>query len=156
MTEEEIDELLQDAIEIVFRVDVLSVKLKLNDDVWGTEILWSALKNRSISNDNNWVIGGDFNSSETFDYLWKGGARGNREIIERMNNLGLKECLRSFNGELTPTFRNPKGGNVIHQMDHLYVSEEIFTTLSHCATGDSKRIFDQSLSDHLPIIADFE
>ena len=47
MTEEEIDELLQDAIEIVFRVDVLSVKLKLNDDVWGTEILWSALKNRS-------------------------------------------------------------------------------------------------------------
>lgn len=136
-------------------VDVSTIKLKLNNELWCTEILWSALKNKSSINEYEWIVGGDFNSSETFDYLWKGGPRGNLEIIERMNMLGFAECLRGFQKKLTPTFKNARDGKLIHQIDHLYVSDNIYQMLSNCIPGDSKIIFDEFLSDHLPIIADF-
>lgn len=137
-------------------IDISQVKLQLSKKLWCTEVLWSALKNQSSIKNDNWVVGGDFNTSETFDYLWKGGPSGNLEIIERMNGLGLNECLRAFNGKLIPTFKNPKGGKVIHQIDHIYASEMMYAKLSNCATGNDDIIFGQSLSDHLPIIADFK
>ncbi|SRR6266496_1039640 len=142
--------------ERLINIDVSTVKLQLNKELWCTEILWSALKNKSSINNYNWLIGGDFNSSETFDYLWPGGPRGNKEIIERMNSLDLTECLRGFQQKLTPTFKNSRGDKVIHQIDHLYASNNLYKTLSSCITGNAKDIFENRLSDHLPIIADFE
>ena len=136
-------------------IDVSSVKLENNPDVWCTEILWSGLRGTMPLSDDQWIVGGDFNSSETFDYLWKGGPRGNREILERMNDLGLTECLRGYNGELIPTFRNPRNGKIIHQLDHLFISDGLSSSLERCVAGDSSRVFGESLSDHLPIIGDF-
>ena len=101
------------------------------------------------------MVAGDFNSSVTFDYLWKGGPRGNQEIIDRMNALGLIECLKSSTGNLTPTFRNPKGGKIIHQIDHMYVSNALHLSLSKSYAGNDLMIFEKSMSDHLPIISDF-
>jgi exonuclease III len=110
-----------------------------------------------------WVIGGDFNSSETFDVEWqrrnnrKFGIRssGNGETLERMSRLGLVECLRQFqNGAITPTFRHPRG-MVDHQMDHLFASSDLSSMLDNCTVGDQALVFGRSLSDHLPIIADF-
>ena len=46
--------------------EINEVKLKGADKIWATEILWAALK-KSIADDPTWVVGGDFNSSETFD-----------------------------------------------------------------------------------------
>ena len=106
--------------------------------------------------DDQWIVGGDFNSSETFDYLWKGGPHGNREILERMNDLGLTECLKGYNGELIPTFRNPRNGKIIHQLDHLFISDGLRSSLERCVTGDASRVFGESLSDHLPVIGDFD
>ena len=40
-----------------------------------------------------------------------------------MNALGLTECLRAHNGQLTPTFKNSRRGKIIHQLDHLFVSD---------------------------------
>jgi exonuclease III len=77
------------------------------------------------------------------------------EIISRMNELGLNECLRSYNGQLVPTFKNAIGGRIIQQIDHLYVTTKIYDSLVNCFVGDSAEIFDRQLSDHLPIIADF-
>lgn len=141
--------------ERLIGIDVSDIKLKQNSKVWCTELLWSALKNSSISINSNWIIGGDFNSSETFDYMWKGGPSGNKEIIDRMYSLGLTECLKTFTGKLTPTFKNPKGGKVIHQIDHLYISNSLYKNVRHCSTGDADIIFGNSLSDHLPIIVEF-
>jgi exonuclease III len=134
-------------------IDVSDVKLKQNPDVWLTEILWAALLSENLK-EHLWIVGGDLNSSVTFDTLWKNGDRGNQEIQNRMNRLGFIECLVYHQGQLTPTFKNATGGKVIHQMDHLYIPERIKQDLLSCKTGDADRIFDSSLSDHLPIIAE--
>lgn len=135
-----------------FDIDITTVKLKTNPKLWVTEILWSALKNANLK-DTPWIVGGDLNSSETFDLTF---SSGNREILDRMEALGFSECLQKHNGKLTPTFRNPRDGKIIHQIDHLFVTNLLFSTLKNCSTGNASTIFGSSVSDHLPIIADFE
>jgi exonuclease III len=132
-------------------VDITPVKLKQNPKVWPTEVLWSALKNADLTS-RPWIVGGDLNISETFDLTF---GKGNREILDRMDALGFTECLRKHQGKLTPTFRNTHGGRVVHQIDHLFVSEALYSTLETCKVGDASVIFEESLSDHLPIVADF-
>tara|TARA_B100000315_G_C14461859_1_gene534087 strand:- start:121 stop:939 length:819 start_codon:yes stop_codon:yes gene_type:complete len=143
-------------------IDVSQVKLTKNPEVWMSEIIWSALK-YTISKDEQWIVGGDYNSSETFDRKYKlihgikGGivSDGNKEIRDRMYDLGFKECLLEYNGKLTPTFRH-SNQQIIHQLDHLYVLEKLFSRIEKCEVGDQNKIFSNSLSDHLPIIADFK
>jgi exonuclease III len=135
--------------------DVNTIKLQQNPQIWVTELLWAGLLDTCDSGQPPWIVGGDLNSSETFDHMWRSGPRGNREILDRMNDLGLRECLRQSQSRLVPTFRNPSNGQVVHQMDHLFVSAELATHLTSCKTGEHDRVFGESLSDHLPIIADF-
>ena len=89
-------------------VDTSGVQLALNPDVWLSDILLAALRAIDGLQSGLWIVGGDFNSSETFDL--KDGYRGNREYLERMAAFGLTECLRHSMGALTPTFRNTRGG----------------------------------------------
>lgn len=143
-------------------IDISQVKLKSNPDVWATEVLWVALK-KAEPKGKNWIVGGDFNSSETFDIDWqiKNGVKyglqssGNKEILDRMVNLGFIECLRkSNNDKIIPTFKH-SSGEIAHQMDHLFVTERLISRLNNCVVGDQTIVFDK-LSDHLPIIADFK
>jgi exonuclease III len=134
-------------------VDVSSVKLTQNQDVWMADLLWASLVHMKPDPSEAWVIAGDFNLSETFD-LWPGGPRGNREYLDRMGALGLAECLRKATGVLTPTFRT-SGGIVKHQMDHLFVTAALSGRLVACDVGSSAVVLEQRLSDHLPIVADF-
>ncbi len=143
-------------------IDTSTIQLKGNPEVWATEILWSGLKN-TIKDRETWIVGGDFNSSETFDKEYQkehnfktGGlvSAGNKEIRERMYALGFKECLREYSGRLTPTYKHSSGG-IVHQLDHLYVSSILHSRLSNCITGDQNIVFGGSLSDHLPIIGTF-
>lgn len=136
-------------------VELNEVKLEKNSKVWGTELIWAALRYAIPIINKPWIVGGDFNSSPTFDYLWKGGPHGNQEVLDRMNALGLIECLFHSKGVLTPTFKNATDKKVIHQIDHLFVSTELISNLEFCETGKSQYVFENSLSDHLPIIADF-
>jgi exonuclease III len=138
--------------ERIREVDVEPVKLKLNPKVWVTELLWAALLDSCDPSQSPWIVGGDLNASETFDHP---SPRGNREILERMNDLGLRECLRHSQGALIPTFRNPSNGQIVHQMDHLFVSQSLASRLISCGAGEHARVFGESLSDHLPIVADF-
>jgi hypothetical protein len=52
-------------------VDVASVKLTLNRDVWVTDLLWASMVHMKLDPREPWVFAGDFNLSETFD-LWPG------------------------------------------------------------------------------------
>jgi len=135
-------------------IDVTGVRLTQNRDVWVTDLLWASLQHLRPDPREPWIVAGDFNLSETFD-LWPGGPRGNREHLERMAALGLIECLRHAKGALTPTFRNTGGGAIKHQMDHLFVTDVLAQRLTACDTGSQERVFGSSLSDHLPIVADF-
>ena len=136
-------------------VDVAEIKLTQNPKVWGTELIWAMLRAQDLTG-KDWIVAGDFNSSETFGYMWRDGPRGNKEFLERMYSLGLSEALRESEGKLTPTFRNTRGGKVIHQIDHMFVGKKLFSCLERCWVGSSDQIFDGSLSDHLPIITEFD
>src|SRR5207249_3560585 len=102
--------------------------------VWVTDLLCHALDQLDTDHGPPWIIGGDFNSSETFDYLWPGGPHGNLEFLGRMQGLSLTECLRHKARHLVPTFRNPRDGKVIHQIDHLFVSKQLRAHLVSCKT----------------------
>jgi exodeoxyribonuclease-3 len=135
-------------------IDVSRLKLAANPDIWCTEILWDLLQCTMPILGGQWIVGGDFNSSETFDFRAEGD-RGNREIMARMSRLGFIETLRAHHGRLVPTFRNLREGRIVHQSDHLYVSAPLSDRLVSCEVGSEERVFGQGLSDHLPIIAQF-
>ncbi|MBA3534945.1 MAG: hypothetical protein H0T73_23795 [Ardenticatenales bacterium] len=134
-------------------VDVSSVRLTQNRDVWVGDLLWAALSRIKPQPDECWIIGGDFNLCETFD-SWRGGPRGNREYLDRLAALGLVDCLRYTKEALTPTFRTPKG-TITAQLDYLFVTDILLTQLVRCDVGSHEDIFEQGLSDHLPLVADF-
>jgi endonuclease/exonuclease/phosphatase family metal-dependent hydrolase len=137
-------------------IDTAGIQLTNSADVWGTDLLWACLRSMEMGGEVPVVIGGDFNASETFDTLWGQGPRGNREFLERMNALGLWDCLWTFQGQLTPTFRHSTG-TVMHQIDHLFVTRPLLDGLVQCAVGSAARVFGPTpmLSDHLPIVATF-
>lgn len=136
-------------------IDVTEVRLTRNSDVWVADLLWASLQKQRPNPDEPWIVAGDFNLSETFD-LWRGGPRGNREYLDRMAALGFVECLRRAKGVLTPTFRNTGGGAIKHQMDHLFTTHILSQRLTACDTGSRSRVFESGISDHLPIVADFQ
>ncbi len=158
-------------------MEVMQIRLEAQKEkVFATEILWNTLDNTKQDSET-WVVGGDFNSSETFDPGWQNihpefkkwmeehklktptRIAGSREIIDRMNNLGLIECLRPQSSDkIIPTFKNRKYPHKsFHQIDHLYVTKNLYSMLNSCVVGDQTEIFDKlHLSDHLPIIADFK
>ena len=86
--------------------DVASIKLANNPDLWFTEILWSLLRDSNTPEETHWVVGSDFNSSVLFDHP---NDRGNREIIRRLNDLGLTDCLSYYSDGPVPTFRQARG-----------------------------------------------
>ncbi len=138
-------------------IDLTGVRLtQQKRDIWLMDLLWASLKYQRANLGQPWIVAGDFNLSETFD-LWRGGPRGNREYLDRMAELGLVECLRHSKEMLTPTFRH-RNGVVKDQIDYVFVSPVLAKKLFSCDTGSSDRVFDPSgrLSDHLPIVADFQ
>ena len=138
--------------EKILQEDLKGIKLELSKSVWPTEILQNGLEHEEISIKNNWIISGDFNNSSTFDILWPGGPKGCQEIIDRLYSLNLKEALFEHHGKLIPTFRNPKGGKIIHQIDHVFISEGLFSNLISSNVMSEFDVFEESLSDHYPIL----
>jgi endonuclease/exonuclease/phosphatase family metal-dependent hydrolase len=132
--------------------EIKGIKLELAKQIWPTEILYSGLINEKITVDEHWIISGDFNNSSTFDILWPGGPKGCQEIIDRLYSLKLKEALFEHHGRLVPTFRNPKGGKIIHQIDHVFISEGLFSNLISSNVMSEFEVFEESLSDHYPIL----
>lgn len=135
--------------------DVVDVKLRLNKDIWAADLLWASLREALPSREGPWIVAGDFNCSETFDE-WKDGPRGNKEYLDRMSGIGLTECLRHHHRHLVPTFVNTDKKTLRHQMDHLFVTGDLASRLKGCDVGNSGAVFGRKMSDHLPIIADFD
>ena len=137
-------------------VDQSRVKLVNNPKVYMTEILWKLLADSITRIEGGWVVAGDFNSSTTFDWMWGNEPRGNQEFIDRMNALGLSDCLSGSAKGLVPTFRNARGGKVIHQLDYIYVDNQLKKRLRSAGVVNDCGIFEGSLSDHLPVVGDFD
>ena len=136
--------------------DFRAVKLKNNPELWFTEILWSLLRNANLGKDTNWIVGGDFNSSVGFD---ERRVRGNQEVIDRLNGLGLTDCLsHHHDGQPVPTFQHTSK-SVEHQLDYLYVNAPLLNRLTSARVPDKEEVFGakpRRLSDHLPIVCEFD
>ena len=135
--------------------NVSDVKLTNNRDLWFTEILWSLLRNAEVSNDTNWIVGGDFNTSVNFD---KPKNRGNQEIIDRLESLGLTDCLSHYRYGQVATYM---GVNKVieHQLDYLYVNAPMLARLTRSRVPPFEDVFYQKpkkLSDHLPVVCEFD
>lgn len=129
-------------------VDSTGVKLKSNPKLWFTEILWALLRNARISDDTNWIVGGDFNRSQLH--------RDNQEVVERMNSLGLIDCLSHRHDGAVPTYQDRKK-KVVHQLDYCYVNTPMLERLREARVPSHEEVFDRKpkLSDHLPILCTF-
>jgi endonuclease/exonuclease/phosphatase family metal-dependent hydrolase len=134
--------------------DVSDVKLAANPDIWCTEILWDCLRHMMPTVPGSWIVGGDFNSCETFDFGLVGD-RGNREFRKRMERLGFTEALSHYNSRRVPTFKGPKQAEAVNQIDHLYVTAPLSRSIRSCVVGDWERAVGRGLSDHVPIVAEF-
>lgn len=134
--------------------DASEVRLRNSPDLWFTEILWALLRRADISDDANWIVGGDFNSSVLFDVPRD---TGNREIIERLNALGLTDCLSHSRGRPVPTYQHPRK-MVDHQLDYCYVNDPMLKRLRRARVPSHEEVFDPTprLSDHLPIVCEFD
>jgi len=132
---------------------VTGIKLTNNRDLWFTEILWALLRNAGISDDTNWIVAGDFNSSVLFDEPID---TGNREIIERLNALGLTDCLSHSHRGPVPTFQHTSK-SVDHQLDYCYVNAPMLRRLRKARVPNHEEVFYTTprLSDHLPIVCEF-
>jgi exonuclease III len=124
--------------------------------IWLTHLLEDVVGSLSEIADSPWVVGGDLNLSETFDQR-SIKPRGNKAFLDAMAGTGLTECLRHWQGGLTPTYMHTNK-KIVHQIDHLFASKPLLARLRACGTASRDAIFGSSprLSDHLPIIADFE
>ena len=128
--------------------DIYDLKLKSNSKLFITEILYDLI--RSTSFPNNLIFGGDFNSSIKFDFGRKNS--GNQEIISRLHQLDYFDSLSEFNGGLVPTFQNPRGKEIIHQLDYLYIHKNQIENIQSCNLVNKRLIIGKKISDHLPIL----
>ena len=135
-------------------MDASEIKLTNNPELWFTEILWELLRSVGISDDTNWIVGGDFNSSVKFD---KPKDRGNREIVGRLNTLGLTDCLSHYRGGAVPTFQH-SSKTIEHQLDYCYVNVPMLKRLRQARVPSHEDVFHREprLSDHLPILCEFD
>jgi endonuclease/exonuclease/phosphatase family metal-dependent hydrolase len=132
-------------------LDTSAVKPAQSVELYLAHVLWAALPNRTSE---PWVVGGDFNLSETFDES-PNLPHGVGDWLDRMTTSAYTECLRASQGQVTPTYKNRAGGAVVHQIDHLFVSAPLAESQLECDIGSAERVFGDNLSDHLPIIATF-
>jgi exonuclease III len=134
--------------------EIRKVRLKAQPRrIWGADLLWSYMHDQ-VAAGRECVVGGDFNISARFDETW---GHGNQEFIDRMAESGFVDCLRKFHPDLgsTPTFRNPKGGKVEHQLDYLWATPQVAAAFRRCDVGSSE-VHSLNISDHLPIVADWD
>ncbi len=135
--------------------DTEGIQLPMNRELWATEILWSTLRMMPSLSTEPWIVGGDLNTSVLFDTP---KPHGNQLILDRMAEIGLPSIELGNGGESVPTFRSNRG-HFVHQLDYLFANSLMRDSLVSCEVyGDPERVFGSRpmLSDHLPIIAEFD
>jgi len=136
--------------------DVSAVMLPGYWQMHMSELLWAALRRTMPLIGGNWIVGGDFNTSE-FIGSTKTQNDANREVIDRMRRLGFIEAVREVSGGPMPSWRSSRpGAKLRHQLDHLYVSDGLRHRMLAARIGAPDKYFPMQLSDHLPLFAEFE
>jgi exonuclease III len=128
---------------------IRAFKSSWSDDLWLTDILHRYLQEhvRGRGDRDRWGVAGDFNSATTFS--WEKGQ--NQEVVDNLAAAGLVDAVSASAGGPVPTFRHSRG-SIQHQLDYLYLSAAARVGLEECRVMDGMGVFEQHLSDHLPIL----
>jgi len=118
-----------------------------------TDVVWFVLREGAAQLPTSLIVAGDFNRSYTFEAKWN--TTGSKQTLDRFKNLGMIEVLSETHSVVVPTFRHARG-KIEDQIDHFFVTEDLWRQVSNCQVGDIDKVFGRSLSDHLPIIVDIE
>ena len=127
-------------------IDISSMKLKKNKDLWFLDVLFYFLREHLGS---RLIVGGDFNYSRLLDELY--GERGNREFFDRISDEGFISFHRLFHEADEQTFF--KKGGMEHQLDYLYGDSPVASYVLSCEVVPYIQV--KELSDHAPLIANF-
>jgi endonuclease/exonuclease/phosphatase (EEP) superfamily protein YafD len=102
--------------------------------------------------DGPFIIGGDWNTSRLFDDDAKHAGAGSA-FFDRAERQGWVECLWQMHGEEQRTwFRQ---GDRSFQLDHLFCDSELAELLTACNVL-TDAVTETRLSDHAPVLAEFE
>lgn len=132
--------------------DTSGIKMDSARGLWASDLFWFCMKNNPTFQSEDWLVAGDFNLCETLDTP---KPKGHAEFLDRMNAIGFTDCLRSFNGKLTPTYEHHSGDELINQLDYMFTTNGLSEKLKSCETADPSIIFGEKTSDHLPVVGDF-
>ena len=103
----------------------------------------------------NIIIAGDFNMDRRMDdnptnsIFAKKGTYPTNDFFNAILDMGFDDCVRKQISKPIQTFRHNKG-NFPWELDHMFCTKELYDCLKRISVQDTK------LSDHNPIIADFD
>ena len=77
-------------------------------------------------------------------------------LIDRLNRLGLTDCLSHWHYGAVPTFQHTNKA-VEHQLDYCYVNAPMLERLTQATVPNHEDVFDRKprLGDHLPVLCEF-
>jgi exonuclease III len=105
------------------------------------------------------IISGDFNMDRRMDEnptsskFSKKGETRHADFFDSILNLGFHDCLRKFHSLPIQTYRHNRG-TYPWELDHMFATPELYNRLKSINVYVDENIL--SLSDHNPIVAEFE
>ena len=111
---------------------------------------------RRRENAEHIIIAGDFNMDRRMDenptgsVFAKKGTYPTNNFFDAILDLGFHDCMRKFNSEPVQTHRNARS-EFPWELDHMFVTPTLYKSLTKIDV-----IAATSMSDHDPIVADFE
>ena len=102
------------------------------------------------------LIAGDFNMDRRMDenptgsVFAKKGTYPTNNFFDAILDLGFHDCMRKFNSEPVQTHRNARS-EFPWELDHMFVTPNLYKSLTNIEV-----IAANAMSDHDPIVADFE
>jgi exonuclease III len=103
----------------------------------------------------NIIIAGDFNMDRRMDdnptetKFTKKDTYPHNDFFNAILDMGFYDCVRKHISKPIQTFR-PVKGNFPWELDHMFCTKDLYDCLKRISVQDTK------LSDHNPIIADFD
>jgi exonuclease III len=108
------------------------------------------------------IIGGDLNTARNASQYWPGPKWRHDDFWRNIDSgeIGLHDCFRKFHSaEVQTYFFRGKPQTTgwrarKFQLDHLFVSADLYTRVSFCDVLDTPEV--RALSDHLPLVAEID
>ena len=104
----------------------------------------------------NFILAGDFNNDRRMDNhptFKRKDRRTTNIMFDRVEDYLLQDCVKKYYPDFIQTYRHNTGG-FPWQLDHMFASKKIFNNLNNLYVDNNDEV--NSLSDHNPIVADFD